>query len=133
MRSLPRAQGLHRKCGVFGLSKWEHAVAGHSFMWVRSLPRAQGLHCKRGVFEPVAVGVYGAQARLQVEGAPAQDSGSPLQMRCFWAYYGRSMRGLGTALARRSSCSPFRFFIANAVFLSLLWWEHTCCKRLLRW
>ena len=34
-----RAHISRPKCGVFGLSRWEHVVAGHSFMRVRSFLR----------------------------------------------------------------------------------------------
>ena len=64
MRSLPRAQGLHPNCGVFGpigvgacgAQACLYAGLMHGFMRMRSLLRAQGLHPNSGVFGPVTVG-----------------------------------------------------------------------------
>ena len=97
VRSLPRVQVLHRKCGGFGLYKWEHARLGHGFRRTELLLISQVLRCKSGCFKPVLVGACGAQASLHTGEELAQCSGSPLQIRCFWACSGGGMRGSGMA------------------------------------
>ena len=59
MRSLPRAQVLYCKHGVFG-PVVVGACGGQA--WTDLLLMAQGPHSRHGVFEPVAVGAYGCRA-----------------------------------------------------------------------
>ena len=95
VRSLPRAQVLYCKYGVFGLFKQEYTVAGYSFMWVRSLLRAQVLRYKRGIFGPVLVGVYKGRVLPFTGKGLTYLLDSPSQTWYFWACCGGSIRWPG--------------------------------------